>query len=230
MQAAPVEPGVLGARLRQQQLIEDPQYGEREPLELEGRSVLWPDAARWALVELVEVTDSGARRLEEYRFTPARVTAEVPAFQGSGLPMALLFERTPNGASRARIYSTAQLRSIHPRSLGADRHLLSGRNDTDVLARLVRAVQQADVAASAALFEPDGSLQQSDGALRRGDPQIRAGLEQIMASGKGDMRYCTRLDEGSRSALEIQMPGDRPALVVCERGASGGLAALRWYA
>jgi hypothetical protein len=229
MQAAPVEPGVLGARLRQQQLIEDPRHGEREPLELEACSVLWPHPAQWALIELLEVTDSGARRLEEYRFTPVRAAAHVPAFYGGGLPVAVLFERTPNGASRARLYSTPALRSIHPRSLAPDMHLMPGRDAADAVTRLARAAHETNLDEAAALFEPQAAVQAGDGAVRRGPQEIRAGLERLMPHGRATVRYCTRLDEAARSALEILLPGERPALVVCQRGAPGLLAALRWY-
>jgi hypothetical protein len=228
MQAAPVEPGVLGARLRQQQLIEDPQHGEREPLELEAKSLLWPHAAQWAVIELVRVTDSGARRLEEYRFVPARTIPDLPAFQGPGLPVALLFERTPNGASRARMYCVPALRAVHRRSLPIDPHATPGRDAADVLTRLARALRDGDVAQCAALFERDALLQQGDGALRRGMVEIRAPLESLLRAGALNVSYCTRLDEAARSALELQL-GERPALLVCERGASGLLSAVRVY-
>jgi hypothetical protein len=228
MQPAPVEPDVLGARLRQQQLIEDPQQGERTPLELEAMSLLWPHSAQWALIELVQVIDSGARRLEEYRFVPARAMPDIPAFEGSGLPVALLFERTPNGASRARVYATPALRVAHRRSLPIDPHAAPARDAADVLTRLARAVRDRDVAASAALFEGDARLQLGDGALRRGIAAIRATLESPLREGALDPSYCTRLDEGARSALELQL-GERPALLVCERGTSGLLSAVRVY-
>lgn len=228
MQAAPVEPGVLGARLRQQQLIEDPQHGERPPLELEAKSLLWPHPAQWALIELEQVIDSGARRLEEYRFVPVRPLADVPAFQGAGLPVALLFERTPNGASRARVYSMPALRSSHRRSLPIDPHAAPARDAADVLTRLARAVRDRDVAASAALFQSDARLQLGDGALRRGIAEIRATLEVPLREGVLNPSYCTRLDEAARSALELQL-GERPALLVCERGTGGLLSAVRVY-
>lgn len=228
MQAAPVEPGVLGARLRQQQLIEDPQYGERPPLELEAKSLLWPHPAQWALIELEQVTDSGARRLEEYRFVPARPIAGLPAFHGSGLPVALLFERTPNGASRARVYSIPALRVPHRRSLPIDPHAAPSRDAADVLTRLAHAVRDRDVAASTALFEGDARLQLGDGALRGGSAEIRAALEAPLREGALNPSYCTRLDEAARSALELQL-GERPALLVCERGTHGLLCAVRVY-
>lgn len=228
MQPAPVEPGVLGARLRQQQLIEDPQYGEHEPLQLEARSALWPHAAQWALIELVQITDGGARRLEEYRFTPANPAAEAPAYAGPGLPVAVLFERTPNGASRARLYSIPALRSQHPRSLRADARLSPGRSGRDALAALTQALQAADVTAAAALFEQQGSLQESSGALRLGGAQISAALARLMTRGATEVQCCTRVDEGARSALELQID-EWPALMVCERGEQGLLRAVRLY-
>jgi len=228
MQAAPVEPGVLGARLRQQQLIEDPRDGEQEPLDLEATSLLWPHAAQWALIELVQVIDSGARRLEEYRFVPGRAMAQVPAFQGPGLPVALLFERTPNGASRARLYSTPALRRPHRRSLPIDTHLSAGRDAGDVLTRAAQAVHARDVAAVVALFESDACLQQDDGTVRRGTREIRATVERVLRAGAVDTRFCSRLDDGARSALELQV-GERPVLLVCERAASGLLSAVRVY-
>lgn len=228
MQAAPVEPGVLGARLRQQQLIEDPQQGERAPLELEAKSLLWPHAGQWALIELVQVTQGGARRLEEYRFVPARAIADIPAFLGPGLPVALLFERTPNGASRARVYSTPALRAQHRRSLPIDPHAAPGRDAADVLTRLLRAVRDKDLAASLALFERDARLQLGDGALRRGIAEIRTTLEPPLRAGALTASFCTRLDGDTRSALELQLE-QGPALLVCERGASGLLSEVRVY-
>ena len=228
MQAAPVEPGVLGARLRQQQLIEDPQQGERAPLELEAESLLWPHPSQWALIELMQVTDSGARRLEEYRFVPARAIPDLPAFHGSGLPVALLFERTPNGASRARVYATPSLRAPHRRSLPIDPHAAPARDAADVLTRLTHAVRDRDAAASAALFEADARLQLADGAVRCGTDAIRATLESPLREGALNPSFCTRLDEGARSALELQL-GERPALLVFQRGPSGLLSAVRVY-
>lgn len=229
MQAAPVEPEVLGARLRQQQLIDDPQHGERAPLVLEGDSVLWPHPSQWALIELLQVTESGARRLEEYRFTPARALPGLPAFQGPGLPVALVFERTPNGASRARLYSVPALRAHHPRSLMVDGHLAPGRDAADVLTRVSASLRAGDVEATLECFESEATLQESDGSIRHGAPALRAALARRLRDGAGAVRLCARLDEGARTALEVQLPGERAALGVCERSPSGLLSAVRLY-
>ncbi|MGH8207860.1 MAG: hypothetical protein ACRETK_13880, partial [Steroidobacteraceae bacterium] len=97
---SPVDPGVLGARLRQQTRIDDPIVGSADPLDVEARSALWPQAEQWALIELLQVADNGARRLEEYCFVPTAGVRGLPAFHGPGVPVAIMFERSPNGASR----------------------------------------------------------------------------------------------------------------------------------
>jgi hypothetical protein len=227
---------VLGARLRQQQIIDDPQYGEREPLDLEARSVLWPHAAQWALIELIQVTEGAARRLEEYRFTPADGRApaggiaQVPSFTGPGLPVALLFERTPNGASRTRVYCTPAARAHHLRTLRTDAHLHAERDAADVLARLIGALSGGNPAAALALFEADARLQEPDGALSTGAAAIVPVLQQLYRTSGRAARLCTRLDDGPRTALEVLLEVDRPALVVCERSGGGLLAAVRIYA
>ena len=145
------------------------------------------------------------------------------------MPVALLFERTPNGASHARMYSTPALRVSHPRSLRIDPHAAPGRDPVDVLTRLARTLREGDVAASTALFEPEATVQHADGALSRASAQIRATLEQLLRTGAADPSYCTRLDDAARTALELQLR-ERPALLVCERGAGGLLSAVRLYA
>jgi hypothetical protein len=231
-QAGPVEPGVLGARLRMQQLIEDPQYGELEPLSLEARGALWPHAASWALIELTAVTESGARRLEEYRFIPGEAAADLrtaAAFVGPGLPVAVIFERTPNGASRARLYSAPGLRAAHPRSLVADAHLAPGRDTKDAASQLVAMMRAAEVQGALALFAANATLQEPTGALCQGRSAILAALRRQTLHGEDTPRYFTRLDEGPVSALELQLPTGWPCLLVCERDARGLLAALRLY-
>jgi len=229
MPAGPVDPGVLGARLRQQTEINDPTTGAADPLEVEARSELWPHTSRWALIELIQVSQSGARRLEEYRFTPTAHAQGLPQFHGPGLPVAIAFERSPNGASRARIYSARALDSGPRSCLAADGHLPGERGPEGILARYFAALQAADLAATLALFEPQGYLQRSDGRIYQGHESLRARFTQIYQSGGTTLRFCSRIDEGARTVLEVCLPDDRPAAAVYERGGAGLLAAVREY-
>lgn len=229
MQTGPVDPGVLGARLRQQQRLDDPIIGATEPLEAEARSALWPHARQWALIELTHVCENGARRLEELRFTPAPGAQGLPAFQGPGLPVAILFERSPNGASRARIYSAHALAAHRAPPLPPDEGLRLHLDAGDVLARCMAALQAADPDATLELFETDGYLQETDGAIRRGAASLRGAFERLYRRGAPGLRCCSRLDDGPVSALEIQFAEGRPALAVCQRAGSGRLAAVRLY-
>jgi hypothetical protein len=225
-----VEPGVLGARLRQQQQIDDPLIGAAEPLELEARSLLWPHARQWALIELTGLLEDGARRLEEYRLTPATSAVDLPAFGGPGLPLAILFERTPNGASRARLYSVPALAGTRSSALAIDAHLQPPRDARDALARHLAALQAGDLAATLESFEPQGCLQDFDGALHCGREQLREVYVRRYARGGLRLSYCSRLQDGPRTALELQDATGRPALAVCERGRADALTAVRLYA
>ncbi len=229
MQPAPVDPGVLGARLRQQQLMDDPVIGRAEPLEVEARSVLWPHALQWALIELVSLTEDGARRVEEYRCTPAAPAAELPAFSGLGLPLAIVFERTPNGASRARVYSVRTLRRSRTAALAVDTHLQPGRDPSDALARHLAALRAGDVAAMLDSFDARGYLQDFDGAVHQGRTQLRALSGRCSERGGTQLRYCTCIQDGPHTALELLDAAERPALAVYERAAGGALAAVRLY-
>lgn len=229
MQAAPVEPGVLGARLRQQQQIDDPVMGTAEALEVEARSVLWPHARQWARIELTALSESGARRVEEYRFTPAVSSAELPAFGGPGLPVALVFERTPNGASRARMYSVQELSPQRAAVLRADTRLQAARDGADVLGRYFAALRAADLAATLECFEAQASLQDFDGTLHRGQAPLRGLFSRRYAKGAVLLRFCSRVEDGPRTALELLDETGRPALAIYERARSGLLAAVRLY-
>jgi hypothetical protein len=229
-QNGPVEPSVLGARLRQQQTIDDPHYGELEPLALEARSALWPHAANWALIELIAVTESGARRLEEYRFTRAAVQAETEPPTAALVRVAVLFERTPNGASRARLYSTPTLRASHKRARHVDVHLAPGRDAADYLGRWLVAMQSGELETAASLFASDATLQEPDGTQRSGQTAIAAALARLPLRGGDALHLYTRLDAGARSALELRLPSENPALIVAERSARGALSSVRIYA
>jgi hypothetical protein len=224
----PIDGEVLGARLREQSQIDDPSAGPAEPLEVEARGRLWPHASQWALIELTEVSSSGARRLEEYRFVPAREAQGVPPFVGSGVPVAILFERSPNGLSRARIYSVEELAPERAAPLPADMRLKLTRPD-DVVTRYFAALQAADVTAALACFEPQGYLQTAQGERFIGRERLRLPLSRWFRRGGMTVRYCERFDDGARTVLELLLPDAVPALWVCERGRSRALAGVRIY-
>ena len=230
MQAGPVDPGVLGARLRQQTQIDDPITGATDPLDVEARSALWPQSARWALIELLHICDGGARRLEEYRFIPAAAATALPAFHGPGMPVAILFERSPNGASRARVYSVREWVEQRAALLALDAHLRVERSPDDVLAGYFAALRSAQLPATLALFEPDGYLQRSNGEVFRGRERLGAHFADRYRSGGLELGACSRIDDGAcTTALETCRSGGRAALAVYERGKSGRLAAVRLY-
>ena len=224
----PVDAEVLGARLREQSQIDDPTTGSAEPLEVEARGRLWPHVSQWAQIELTEISSSGARRLEEYRFVPARAAQSIPGFVGSGVPVAILFERSPNGLSRARIYSVEELASERAAPLPADIRLKLTRAD-DVVTRWFAALQDADLTAMLSCFEPQGYLQTSQGERFIGRERLRLGLTRWFRRGGLTVRYCERFDDGARAVLETLLPEGAPALWVCERGRSRALAAVRLY-
>ncbi|HEX4024020.1 MAG TPA: hypothetical protein VHX52_04850 [Steroidobacteraceae bacterium] len=197
---------------------------------MEARSALWPQAPHWELIELLHVCDGGARRLEEYRFVPAAGARALPAFHGPGLPVAIMFERSPNGASRARVYSAREWAGARVALLALDPHLRVERSPEDVLARYFPALRSADVDATLALFEPDGYLQRSDGELFQGHARLRARFDESYRNGGIELGCCSRVDDGASTALETCRGGARPAVAVYQRGAGGGrLAAVRLY-
>ncbi len=230
MRPGPVDPGVLGARLRQQTEINDPITGPADPLEVEARSRLWPHSAAWARIELEQVSEgSGARRLEEYRFRPVSAFGGLPAIHGPGLPVAIVFERSPNGASRARVYSARELAAQRAPILPVDEHLQPGRAGDDLLARHFALLQRADLQATLELFESDGYLQRSNGAIYRGRESLRAELAKGFTSGGMELRLCTKMEDGPRTVFELHLPDGRPAVAVYERGRSGKIGAVRLY-
>ena len=224
----PVDAEVLGARLREQSQIDDPSIGAAEPLEVEARGRLWPHASQWTQIELTEISSSGARRLEEYRFVPERGAQGIPEFVGSGVPVAILFERSPNGLSRARIYSVEELAAERAAPLPADMRLKLARAD-DVVVRCVAALQAADLSATLGCFEPQGYVQSSQGERFIGRERLRLVLARWFRRGGLTVRYCARFDDGARTVLETLLPDGVPALWVFERGRSRALAALRIY-
>lgn len=224
----PVDAEVLGARLREQSQIDDPTTGPAEPLEVEERGRLWPHLSQWALIELTEISSSGARRLEEYRFVPARDAQSVPEYVGAGVPVAILFERSPNGLSRARIYAVGELAAQRAPPLPADMRLKLTRPD-DVVTRFFAALQDADVAATLGCFEPQGYLQTAEGERFSGRERQRLALARWFRRGGLTVRYCARFDDAARTVLETLLPDGAPALWVCERGRTRSLAAVRLY-
>lgn len=224
----PVDPEVLGARLREQSQIDDPTTGPAEPLEVEARGRVWPHPSQWALIELTEVSSSGARRLEEYRFVPARQAQGVPAFVGAGVPVAILFERSPNGASRARIYSVEELAAERSPPLPADMRLKLTRAD-EVLGRWFTALQEGDVAAALGCLEPQAYVQTAQGERFNGRERWRLLLGRWFRRGSLAVRYCARFEDGPRAVFETLLADGAAALWVCERGRARGLAAVRIY-
>jgi hypothetical protein len=225
----PIDLHVLGARLREQSHIDDPTIGNAEPLEVEARSRLWPHTSLWALIELMAVTDSGARRLEEYRFVPAPHAPSLPAFHGSGLPVAILLERSPNGASRARIYSVLALAPERAPTLSPDARISLTQPGDEPLARAAAALQGGELSTSLAVFEPRGYVQCSDGERYQGRARLRTLFERCSERSAGAVRYCSRFDERPRTVLELLFPDGRPALCVHERASEHTLAAVRIY-
>jgi hypothetical protein len=224
----PIDAEVLGARLREQSQIDDPTTGPADPLEVEARGRLWPHAPQWAQIELTEISSSGARRLEEYRFVPARMAQNVPEFVGVGVPVAILFERSPNGLSRARIYSVEELAPERTPPLQADIRLKLTRPD-DVVTRWFGALQEGDLTATLGCFEPQGYVQTAAGERFVGRERLRLVLARWFRNGGITVRYCERFDDGARAVLETLLPDGAPALWVCERGRSRALAAVRIY-
>ncbi len=225
----PIDLHVLGARLREQTHIDDPTTGNAEPLEVEARSRLWPHTSLWALIELTAVTDSGARRLEEYRFVPAAPAPGLPAFRGGALPVAILFERSPNGASCARIYSALALAPERAPTLPADARINLTQPGDEPLAACCAALQPGGLSASLAAFEPRGYVQCSDGERYQGRARLRALFERCSERSTGTLRYCSRFDQRSITVLELLFPDGRPALCVHERASAHTLAAVRIY-
>ena len=224
----PVDAEVLGARLREQSQIDDPTTGPVEPLEVEARGRIWPHVSQWAVIELTEISSSGARRLEEYRFVPARDAQSVPVFAGTGVPVAILFERSPNGLSRARIYSVEELAAERAAPLPADMRLRLTRAD-DVVTRWFAALQDGDMTATLGCFEPQGYLQSAQGERFSGRDRLRLLLARWFRRGGLNVRYCARFDDGARTVLETLLPDGAPALWICERGRSRALSAVRIY-
>ena len=224
----PVDAEVLGARLREQSQIDDPAIGPAEPLEVEARGRLWPHLSQWALIELIEISSSGARRLEEYRFVPERAAQGVPPFVGAGVPVAILFERSPNGLSRARVYSVEELAPERKPPLSADMRLKLTRAD-DVVTRWFLALQAGDLTATLGCFEPQGYLQNPDGERFSGRERLRLALARWFRRGGLAVRFCARFDDGARAVFETLLPDGAPALWVCERSRSRALAAVRIY-
>jgi hypothetical protein len=224
----PVDAEVLGARLREQSQIDDPTIGPAEPLEVEARGRLWPHSSQWAQIELTEISSSGARRLEEYRFVPTSAAQGIPQFVGAGVPVAILYERSPNGLSRARIYSAEELCCERAAVLPADMRLKLTRAD-DVVTRWFAALQDADVGAAISCFEPQGYLQSAQGERFVGRERLRLGLARLLRRPGLSVRYCERFDDGARTVLETLLPDGAPALWVCERGRSRALSAVRLY-
>jgi hypothetical protein len=225
----PIDLDVLGARLREQTQIDDPTAGAAEPLEVEARSRLWPHTSMWALIELTSVCGNGARRLEEYRFVPAAHAEHLPEFQGGGLPVAILFERSPNGASRARIYSTRALAATRTPTLPADPRIVLKRAGDEPWARYVAALEARDMAAALALFSAQGYVQWSDGERYQGRARLHALFERALERSAGTVRYCSRFDDGPQTVLELLLPDGRPALWVFQREGTRSLAAVRVY-
>lgn len=224
-----IDPTSLAQLLRSQSFINDPLCGDVPPEQVQQRSPLWPEAARWSAIRLIAVTEQGPRRLEEYMFHPAGADSGVPIHPGSDLPVAMMFAKRADGTRGARLYSAHQLVATRGPILPVDPHLVPDRGGDDILVRYFPTLHSANLEASVALFEIDGYLQHSNGETYRGHERLRIDFTKFFQTGGIHLKYCNRTDAGPRTALEVYMPSGRPAVAVYERGRTGLIGAARLY-
>lgn len=207
--------------LRRQHIVNDPFLGETSPAGFETGSMLWP-GERWSRVDHVFTTESGGRRLEEYRFAPADG-------RRGALPVALLFETLPDGRGSAIVYSDHHLvedrAPIHPKV--EDIH--PWRSEEDVLYPYFQALNGNRLEAVLDLFEKDGYFRHSNDETFRGREELRVDFTKMMGQAGIKVDYCRFTDDGVTCAAEVYMPSGRPAVAVYERGAPGRLKAVRIY-
>lgn len=219
MQSVSIDHENLAARLLQQTSIDDPFTGQAAPHEMQARSKLWPDPSRWQRLSLKWVIEQGSRRIEEYVFTG------VPGYSltkmGVDLPVAIVFEKAADCASRARVYSAHELVENRGPILAVDDKLVPHRGEGDVLKTYFDILHRADVEATVNLFEAEGYMRHSNGEAHRGHSALRAAFTKFYASGGIHLRYCNKTDAGTITALECYMPSGRPACAVYHRSDDG---------
>jgi len=228
MSSTVIDPESLAARLSDLKSIDDPHTGKALPSAVGQRSPLWPLAPHWARIELRQVTEQGARRLEEYAFRPVPDAAHLPIFPGADLPVAFMIERQASDAV-ARLYSAHQFVADRGPLLPVDAQLVPHRGPQDILARYFPTLHAAALEPTLALFETDGYLQHSNGETFRGRERLRIDFTKFFQSGGIKLRYCNKTDQGAITALECFMPSGRPAVAVYERGRTGLVGAVRLY-
>jgi hypothetical protein len=152
------------------------------------------------------------------------------------LPWVAVTDHAADGRiAEMRIYYSARLltgrHAERPPLLQHDRAL----RESDVVDEYQRALAAGDVDAIMATFEPGGSVREAAAdALHTGPDRLRAFYETLFADGGGiPLDLCAFVDDGRACALEynVVQSGGAPqaGLVVCIRGRSGKLAAVRLY-
>jgi SnoaL-like domain len=201
--------------LRNVATVNEPTLGEVSPAEVESRGRLWP-GEKWADVELVAVTQASERRLEEYRLTPAD-GSEV-------LPLAVMID-----GDKARMYCAHGLVPDRAPMLSIDPAVETSPGPGDFLDGYFSHLEDANLEASLAMFEPDGYIQHSNGHRFQGPDRLRADYVTMFKANGGriGVKFANVMDDGERRAFECVMPSGRPAVAVYERGASGKIAAIR---
>jgi hypothetical protein len=206
-------------RLRLQETINDPYTGQVSPGEMEARSKLWPDRSRWLQLQLMWVIEEGNRRIEEYVFTG------VPDFaltkMGANIPVAMVFEKAPDGSSHARIYSAHELVEERGAVLTVDEHLIADRGSHDSLAEYFEVLHTGKVDASVNMFDPGGYIRHSNGDAHIGHAALHLAFNKFYKEGGIKLRYCNKTDNGAMTALECYMPSGRPACAVYQRSDDG---------
>lgn len=209
--------------LRQQALVNDMFTGETSVAKFESESPLWPDSDTWKDVELLAVTESDTRRLEEYRYIPQdRKRAD--------LPVAFLFERQPDGTSHVRVYSDHHLVDDRGPMLPVIDNIHPWRSQDDVLFAYFRALNGNRLDDVLDLFDENGYFRHSNGEIFIGREQLQQDFSKMMGNTGIRIGYCRFTDDGQTCAAEAYMPSGRPAVAVYQRSTTPGrLHAVRIY-
>lgn len=227
MQGVTVTHQELSERLLQQSSIDDPFTGKALPAEVQARSKLWPDPARWQQLSLKYVTAQGNRRIEEYVFTgvPGYALTEM----GVDLPVAIVFETAADGSSHARLYSAHELVENRGPILEVDPSMTPTRGPDDVFVEYFHALHDADLERTLRTFAEDGYMRHSNGKSYVGHEALRPAFTRFFAAGGITLRYCNKTDADGITALECYMPSGRPACAIYHRNANNKVYAARLY-